>query len=207
MKREEKELYIKHKLGLIKELMEEKGIKYANIEKGIGYHTETISKYVRGIYPASIKAIDLIYDYCYNAEDTLGYTKNIKRDINKLILDKSIKLTEIGKELNLNVSNISKTLNGYKGSSIEGLNKIYEYCNNYVSKFRKLSNKKTYIIVTNDKFELIVALGTLEDICEDYGFSEDMLLSAVRYNREVIYKKKYKLIEYDLEQLDKENLE
>jgi hypothetical protein len=34
-----------------------------------------------------------------------------------------------------------------------------------------------------------------------------MLLSAVRYNREVIYKKKYKLIEYDLEQLDKENLE
>lgn len=125
--------------------------------------------------------------------------------INDLIKQKSIKFIDIYNGSGCNSSTVSKVLKGMVNCTPNYIDRIYKFCLEF--KGRELKQDKTYIIVTNDEYELIVALGTLKEIAQTSKFNQDILRGAVRDNREVIYKKKYKLIEYDLNELDKENLE
>jgi hypothetical protein len=138
MKREEKELYIKHKLGLIKELMATKNIRVVDLGRDTNYHPATISTILNGKQLCSVNYIDTLYNYCSNAKEKIIYNK-------------------------------------------------------------------TYIVVTNDEYELIVALGTLKEISNSTKFTYDMMYSALRVGRQVIMNKKFKLIEYDLDELESEN--
>lgn len=55
---------------------------------------------------------------------------------------------------------------------------------------------KKYIIVTNDKYELIVAMGTLKEIQETSKFTIAQIRSALAVNRNVIgLRKEYKFFE------------
>ena len=122
--------------------------------------------------------------------------------INDLIKQKSIKFIDIEKGSGCYHSTVSKVLKGIVGCTPTYIDRIYNFCKEF--KGRELKQDKTYIIVTNDEYELIVALGTLKEIAQTTKFNQDILRGAVRDNREVIYKKKYKLIEYDLNELDRE---
>ena len=130
-----------------------------------------------------------------NKEERYEYVKNKVDRINQEMKLKGINYRDIRNATKTSASQLSKALNMNFIPTIEYIDRIEKAVFSFD---REPIKEKTYIVVTNDEYELIVGLGTLKEIEENYGFNRRTMKSAL-YEKRPFSNYKYKILPFVFE--------